>query len=219
MLGKIVTLYRKAEMGVVNALSGMTEKVMEETGFYDIGYMQTQIGRIQKEINRIENEIKAGIEIEEYSDYGKKHRSELMGQRERLLHRMVFLATNSFRNLDDCVKLADGHGFVFMRCVQGLREYHAGHKDEAFQIMEAYYRQYGSVEGHFLVNKVFGLLLAEKGMHQKAASFLTYALQFIPDDIETLEALQLCYERTKETERREVVGEVLAVLGDKGVCV
>lgn len=219
MFEKIVTMYRKAEMGIISGLSGATAKVVEETSFYDTGYMQTQIRRIQKELKRIEGEVKTGIEIGDNSDSGKKHRSELMAQREQLLYRMIFLASNSFKNLDDCVKMADGHNFIFMQCVQGLREYHAGHKDKAFKLMEAYYKEHGSVEGHFLANKVFGLLLADKGMHQKAVPFLTYALQFIPDDMETLEALQSCYRQTGETKRRRVVDEVLAVLRGTEVCV
>ena len=217
MLEKVATLYRKAEMGLVSGLSGATAKVIEETRFYDVGYMQTQISRIQKELRNIENEVKTSFEIQDNSDYGKKRRSELMVQREQLLFRMVFLASNSFKNLDDCMKMADGHNFVFIQCVQGLLEYRAGRRDNAFKILEAYYREHGSVKEHFLVNKVFGLLLAEKRLYQKAAPFLTYALQFIPDDMETLEALRSCYRQMGETERRKVVDEVLAVLGDTEV--
>lgn len=217
MLEKVVALYRKAEMGIVSGLSGATAKVIEETRFYDVGYMQTQISRIQKELKRIEGEVKNSLEIQDNSDYGKKRRSELMVQREQLLFRMVFLASNSFKNLDDCVKMADGHNFVFMQCVQGLLEYRAGRRDNAFKMLEAYYREYGSVEEHFLVNKVFGLLLAEKRLYQKAAPFLTYALQFIPDDMETLKALQSCYRQMGETERCRVVEDILTVLGDSEV--
>lgn len=213
MLGKAVTLYRKAQMGFVSGLSGATAKVIEETSFYDKGYMQTQISRIQKELKRIEGEVKTSIEIADNSDYGKKRRSELMAQREQLLHRMVFLASNSFRNLDDCVKMADGHNFVFMQCVQGLREYHSGQKDRAFKLMEVYFREHGSVEGHFLANKVFGLLLAEKGLYQKAVPFLTYALQFIPDDTQCLDSLGQCYRKENRADREAVINEILAVLG------
>ena len=71
MLEKIVTLYRKAEMGIVSGLSGATAKVIEETRFYDVGYMQTQISRIQKELRNIENEVKTSLEIQDNSDYGK----------------------------------------------------------------------------------------------------------------------------------------------------
>ena len=212
MLEKIVTMYRKAEMGFVNALSGATEKVIEETHFYDTGYMQTQISRIQRGLKRIEGELKTSLEIQDNSDYGKNHVSELMGQREKLLFHLIFLASNSFGNLDDCVKIADGHNFVFMQCVQGLWEYRAGHKDKAFKLIEAYYREHGSVEQHLLVNKVFGLMLAEKGMQQKAVPFLTYALQFIPNDTECLNCLRMCYQKDNETDREAVISEILAVL-------
>lgn len=213
MLEKIVTLYRKGKMELVNGFSGATAKVIEETNFYDVGYIQAQISRIQKELKHIEGELKTSLEVQDNSDYGKKHRSELMAHREKLLFHLIFLASNSFGNLDDCVRLADGHNFVFMQCVQGLKEYHAGHKEKAFQLLEAYYREQGSVEQHFLVNKVFGLLLAGKGRHQKAVPFLTYALQFRPDDTECLDCLKGCYQNGNESSREAVVSEILALLG------
>ena len=41
MLDKIVTTYRKAKMSVISGLSGAVEGVLDETSFYDIGYMQS----------------------------------------------------------------------------------------------------------------------------------------------------------------------------------
>ena len=212
MLEKIATLYRKTEMGLISGLAGTTATVIDETCFYDVGYMQTQTERIKKGLNHITNELSVQLELKDDSDYGKKHRSELLEQRERLLFHMVFLASNSFSNLDNCVKLAEGHRWAFMACVQGLQEYQAGHKDTAFQQLEAYYRQHGSVEEHFLINKVFGLLLVGKCQYQKAIPFLTYALQFVPDDVECLEQLELCYQKDGNADRASIVSEILAVL-------
>ncbi len=212
MIDKLVAGYRKMQMGIVSVFSGDTAAVLDETSFYDLGYMRTQIERIKKELKRVTDDLSVQIEVNDNSDYGKQHKAQLMQQRERLLFRMVFLASNSFSNLDSCVKLADGHNWGFMSCIHGLQEYHAGHKDSAFQLLEAYYRQHGNVEEHFLINKVFGLLLAEKGQHQKAIPFLTYALQFIPDDMECLERLKLCYQQDGNTDRAAIVGEVLSVL-------
>ena len=58
MLDKIVTTYRKAKMSVISGLSGAVEGVLDETSFYDIGYMQSQIKRIQKEMARVSKELK-----------------------------------------------------------------------------------------------------------------------------------------------------------------
>ena len=213
MLEKFITLYRKAEMGIINELSGASENVMDETAFYDVGYMQSQISRIQKEIQRITKEIEVSLEINEDSDYEKERRNRLMEEREQLLSHMIFLASNSFNNLDDCIKMANGHNFAFKQCVRALKEYQSGDKEKAFVLLEEYYRAYGSVEEHFLVNKVFGLLLAERNIYQKAISFLTYALQFVPDDIECLNVLGRCYRAINENDRENIVNEIISVLG------
>lgn len=157
--------------------------------------------------------MRVEIELKNDSDDKKRYKAKLVEQREHLLFHMVFLASNSFGNLDSCVGLADGYHWEFMSCVQALKEFQIGQKDKAFQMLEAYYRQHGSVEEHFLINKVFGLLLADKGEYQKAIPFLTYALQFIPDDMECLERLKLCYQQDGNADRVAIIGEVLSVLG------
>ena len=212
MIEKIVTAYRKMEMGLINGLSGASADVADENHFYDVGYMQTQISRIQREMKRISDEVKVGSDIKDDSDYGKQHRAELMEQREQLLYRMVFLASNSFSNLDDCLKMSEGHSFAFVDCVKALVEYHVGNHDKAFQSLEEYYREHGSVEEHFLVNKVFGLLLSEKEKYQKAIPFLTYALQFMPDDLECLNELQRCYKESGESGKENTVSDILSLL-------
>lgn len=211
MIDKLVTLYRKAEMGVISGLSGATEGVLDETSFYDVGYMQSQINRIQRELKRITDELKVITEIKNNSEYEKKQTAELLKQREKLLFQMIFLASNSFKNLDSCVEMAKGYEFSFFKCVIALKEYQIRNKEKAFQILQNFYIEYGSVEGHFLVNKVFGILLAEKQQYQKAVMFLTYALQFIPDDIETLTTLQECYILLNDKMRAEILGDIIMV--------
>lgn len=212
MLEKIVTLYRKAEMGVISGLSGASADVIDEVSFYDVGYMQSQIGRIQKELKRITSELETAYEIKDNSEHGKKHIAELMEQRERLLFHMIFFASNSFKNLDDCIRLAEGKQFPFMQCVRALDEYQSGNRSKAFQLLDAYCQKYGSVEEHYLINKVLGLLLTENEFYEKAIPFLTYALQFMPDDTESLEMLKICYKQTNESSKEKVVDEILTLL-------
>ena len=212
MLEKIAIPYHKLQMAIISSLSGESSSVIEEVSFYDVGYMQTKVGRIQRQLKRITSEIEIALEIKNNSAYDKKQIAILMEQREQLLYHMIFLASNSFKNLDYCVELAKGHDFVFMQCIKGLQEYEAGNKEKAFIYLKNYYKEYGNVEEHYLVNKIFGLLLAEKGQYRQAVSFLSYALQFIPDDIETLNILKMCYRQLKEIDREEVVNEILSVL-------
>lgn len=90
--------------------------------------------------------------------------------------------------------------------------YDSGQKEKAFAILESYFKEHKSAEGHFLVNKVFGILLAERGQDGKAVPFLAYALQFMPDDTECLGALKGCYESQGDKRKAAVVNEVLGLL-------
>lgn len=212
MLDKIVSTYRKAKMSVISDLSGTVGDVLDETSFYDLGYMQSQIKRIQNEVARISKELEINVELDEKSEYAVNKRQELIGQREVLLMHMIYLASNSFKNLEDCKKMAKGYRFSFMECVDGLQEYNAGNKNNAFDILENYFNNYGRVKKHFLINKVFGLLLLDRNEYQKATPYLTCALQFVPDDIESLEALKICYTELNIGYRVTVLEDVLSVL-------
>jgi tetratricopeptide (TPR) repeat protein len=212
MLDKIVSTYRKAKMSVISDLSGTVGDVLDETSFYDLGYMQSQIKRIQNEVARISKELEINVELDEKSEYAVNKRQELIGQREVLLMHMIYLASNSFKNLEDCKKMAKGYRFSFMECVDGLQEYNAGNKNNAFDILENYFNNYGRVKKHFLINKVFGLLLLDRNEYQKATPYLTCALQFVPDDIETLKALKICYEKLDIGYRVAILDEILSVL-------
>lgn len=211
MLEKVATLYRKAEMGLISGLAGTTAIVIDETRFYDAGYMKTQTTRLQKELDAVTDEWKTMRK--DQSDRAKQAQAKLLRKREQLLFYMIFIATNNLNNLDTCMNLAEGHHWEFTECIIGLQEYRSGNSDMAFQHLEAYCVKNENAKEHFLINKVFGLLLTEKYQYQKAIPFLTRALQFVPDDTGCLEHLELCYQKDGNTDRASIVSEILAVLG------
>ena len=103
-------------------------------------------------------------------------------------------ATSSIQKfLDENKETLEKHGYCFPESVYRYRKVNIRRN------------------GHFLVNKVFGMLLAEKQQYQKAVMFLTYALQFIPDDIETLTTLQECYILLNDKMRAEILGDIIMV--------
>ncbi len=212
MIEKIAAGYRKAQMGVLSGLAGVTDSILDETAFYDAGYMDAQVKRVQKEIGAVTKELEIHMDLKDGSDYGITKKKGLLARRGQLVFRLVFLASNSFRNLGDCVRMAEGYGYPFMKCVEGFMAYDSGQKEKAFAILESYFKEHKGAGGHFLVNKVFGLLLAERGQDGKAVPFLTYALQFMPDDAECLDALKGCYGSLGDKRKAAVVSEVLALL-------
>ena len=217
MLDSIMTAYHKMRQGLIGTLSGSEGVAYEETRFYDLGYMQTQVSHIQKELRSVEDSLTSSVKNETSTNEVNKYRDDLMRRRELLIFQMIFTMSNSFVNLDNCRKLAVGHDYKFMICVEGLEEYKNGNKGRAFDLLEEYYRQYGSIEDHYLVNKVFGLLLSESNQYEKAIPFISYALGFMPDDKEALKALDICYEKTGKSMQHKVITEIENLLGYKEV--
>ena len=213
MIDKLMTSYQKIRKGLIGTFADIENISYIETSFYDLGYMQTQIKHIQKELKIIEDSLTNTIKNESDTDEINQYRNNLMKNREMLIFHMLFLMSNSFANLDNCRKLAKGHEFKFMSCVDGLDAYHKGDKKTAFELLENYFGEYGKVEEHFLVNKVFGLLLSEAGRDEKAIPFLSYALTFVPDDLECLNALSACYKATGQANRKRVIDNICEILG------
>ena len=212
MLDTIMNAFQKAKRGIIGMFSGTLDTSYEETCFYDLGYMQVRLKAIQKELASVDEQLKNSISTEANTDSVKKHRNELAKQRELLLFHMLFLMSNSFANMDNCKKIAQGHDFKFMDCVNGMIAYQTGDKNKAFDLIDAYFSEYGEVNDHFLINKVFGLLLMNKGDYNRAAKRLSYALQFIPDDMETLSAVRTCYQKNGNFKSERVIAEITSML-------
>jgi tetratricopeptide (TPR) repeat protein len=213
MLDAVMTAYHKIRQSLISTLSGSEGVAYEETRFYDLGYMQTQVSHIQKELRTIEDSLTSSVKNETSTAEVDNYRNDLMKRREMLIFHMIFTMSNSFANLDNCKKLAEGHDFRFVTCVEGLEEYKNGNKGRAFELIEGYYREYGNVADHYLINKVFGLLLYEKSQYEKAIPFLSYSLGFMPDDSEALKALDGCYQKTGEERKHKVLADINSLLG------
>lgn len=213
MLDSVMTAYHKLRQGLIGTFAGVDGIAYEETRFYDLGYMQTQVSHIHKDLRTVEDSLTSSIKNEASTAEVNNYRNDLMKRRELLIYRMIFTMSNSFSNLDNCRKLAEGHNFPFMTCVEGLEEYKNGNKGRAFDLIEGFYREYGNIEDHFLLNKVFGLLLFEANQYQKAIPFFSYALGFMPDDRETLIALDECYKKTGNDKQHKILADINSLLG------
>ena len=213
IVDKIVSLYRKTEMGIISAVSRSSAAVYDEAEFYDAGYLQTQIALLQKQMSKIEIDIKASLELSDDSEYAINRRSEKISQREHLLYRIVFLASNVRDNLEECLNMAKGHSFDIVVCIEALIEFYKNNKESAFNLLNKYFEMHdGSVEGHFLVNKIYGLLLEGREDYSKAVRYLSYALQFVPYDKDCLLSLHRCYSGMGEPLKTLRLTDILQLL-------
>ena len=212
MLDGLMIAYQKVRHGLVETFSGTEGVSYRETRFYDLGFMQTQLYHVQKELKGVEESLSNSIKNENNTDEVNQYRKELARRREFLIFHMIFILSNSFSNLDNCRKLSKGHDFSFMSCVEGLSEYKKGNHQTAYELLDGYCKENGDVEDHFLVNKVYGLLCFEKQNYNQAISSLSYALSFMPDDVEALKTLNICYQMIGGKTQQGILSEICDLL-------
>lgn len=197
---------------MINIMAGDTKDILYEAGFFNKGFLSSQVERIQKELSLVSEEIKIIIESSDNAQSGLKRKNELLEKREELLYQLVFTASNDFSNLDKCIGLLEGHTIPFVKCIEGMQAFADGKENEAFMKLDSYYREYKKVENHFLCNKVFGLLLKNKAQYTQAVKFLTYALQLQSIDRDCLEALEECYQSLGKMEKKKYISNIQRLL-------
>lgn len=213
MIDKGIALYRKLQLSVIEKCSSGSKEVLNETGFYDVGYMRSRVERTKEELKSITTQLDVANKTDDISEYGKKNRKELEEKKEKLIFEMTFLGTNSFNNLDECHRMIKGRGYAFEACVEALEKYRDGDRNGAFDILDDYHRKKGIIDKHFLVNKVYGLLLYDNDRLNESIRHLTAALQLLPDDIESLETLRKCYNRQGCLRKERIVSEAISLIG------
>ncbi|MCR5727369.1 MAG: hypothetical protein K6G24_07875 [Lachnospiraceae bacterium] len=212
-ISKGVSLYRKLQLSIVEKSSGTSCEVLNESGFYDVGYMTSRVERAKNELRSVSVRISAERELSDTSKSGEMRLKELSDKKESLIFEIAFLGSNNIKNLDDCLNMIEGRGYAFASCIEALKKYRDGDRSKAFFELESYHRSKGDVKDHFLVNKIYGLLLVENGREDEAVRYLTIALQLLPDDKESLAALKRCYGIQKHSAKERVVSEVMELLG------
>lgn len=212
MWSNLVNLYRKSKLSIMGELAGGNDWILDETGFYDIGYLQSKISRAQHELELISCKLKSSIETEKATNTIKEYHKELLNQREQIIFYIVFLGSNHIDKVEDCIRMCEGHNFGLREGLKALVEYKNGNYKDAFMLLEHFFAENGKIEGHFLLNKVFGLLLIKNGLYKKAEPFLAYAIQFVPNDKECLLGLKRCY-KNNHSSGFEVLNEVLEIVG------
>lgn len=209
---KMLSGFNKIKLGILNRLSDSGEAVLEETSFYDKGYMQSKINRLKKEMASVSEQLEVSMSGGDSSLEAKEQRVQLVERERELVFQMIFYLSNSFRNLDNCLLLAEGYEFEFMECIRALLSYRNGDHRAAFLGLHSFLEKNQKVDDHYLINKVYGLLLLEAGEYSKAAPYFSYAHMYMPGDQECLTGLITCYKKLGNTSRAAFFSSMLAMV-------
>lgn len=212
MLDNVVTGYHKLKYGTMDSVSGASTVLYDEARFYDLGYMQTLVKRLKRELQVTDENLQSLSKPDSNSYENIDYRNQLLRQREALIFQMIFAMSNSFSNIDNCKKLSSNYDFEFMNCVDALYEYNKGNEDKAFELLNSYCQKYKEIENHFLINKVYGILLYKRQQYERAIQYLSCALNFVPDDEEALKTLSDCYKNANNSKAHVIILNIINLL-------
>ena len=213
MLNKLIHTVQDAKLATVRKFSNQEYDILEEPGFLDDGFIRTKIEGLKKDYQKFDQQLESLIKFDKRDDYNQQKVQALTSQKDNLLIHIAFLASNSFNSLDFAIELVKEMKIDFSMCLVGLYYYREKKDSNALELFERYYLNHSEPLDHFLINKIYGLLLLKNQNPEKAAVFLRKAVEKRPEDLEVHHALVQANEAFGNEEQVNVHRNVIRMLG------
>ncbi len=212
-IGKAIAAYQKLQMDMIGKLSVGSESILEETPFYDEGYIYTQIERLKREHEDVSRDLKIATELDIQSEYEQQKKVQLKARLDKIEVRMMYYAINSIHSLELCKMLVKGKNIKIAGLIEALDYYQKGNFVEAEREFARYFADNSVDTALFLGNKIYGKILLKNGSIEAALVHLEHAVQLKVDDKELLMMLQNIYQTTNRELEQRMVNEVCQILG------
>ena len=204
-------IYTKSQLRTIETIMGNKNFFREECIFFDDGRVASGIKHLQNDYMTISKEIEYLKENASKSDGKEKIRGLLIRQYE-ILKVMCFQGSQNFNNIDNCIKWMGNIKDEFMDCLLGLKAFSEGDKEEAFEKLKEYSEQHKGFGDHFLLNKVYGELLWERGNVEMAKFYVQNAVLLCPEDIESHEMLLDIYRSVNNSDGIGIEEQIIDLL-------
>ncbi len=212
-LSKIDKGYNDLKIKSIKKIAGInSDNLLQESPFFDSGYIKTQVKNLKEEFSTISNEINSLYNSFSKDELKNTNINELIRKKNKIIYNIVFLSSNSFKNLNYCLKLLNNLDLDFEICIYGLKEYQKGNNAEAFQYLNEYLGEQEILLDHYLINKVYGLLLMKTEQYKLARLYLLKAVEKKPADIEIHRLLKKIHEHLNEEFAADVEKNIIELL-------
>lgn len=206
MLKKIIKSYNNGKIALIEKMTGLENGIYDEVFFLDDGYIKSKIERLKKEYNSISKEIEMIAKYDERDNYGRDKLNHLVNKKVNIKFEMAFLASNNFLNIDSCLNLLEEIDTDFKLCLHGLKHYKEGDEKRAFETFYKYFKDKNVLLEHFLINKVYGMLLFNLKQYDISLMVLRKSVEKRPEDKEIHCILKEIYS-LKEMELEKTIEE------------
>jgi predicted Zn-dependent protease len=205
--------YNKSRLKTVEALLGDENFFREECTFFDDGRVKSAIDRIKKDYEKISTEISFIKKTSKHDDDSNQKLKYLYERQFKLIVLMAYQASQNYKNIDSSLQLIDGFDTSLSLGIKGIQLYIQNDKENSYRKLTAYIQETGSFGDHYLMNKIYGMLLIEGKSYRNAIPFLIRAVKNHPEDIETHQLLMECYQQIDCFEKSNLEKDIVELLG------
>lgn len=205
--------YNKSRLKTVEALLGDENFFREECTFFDDGRVKSAIDRIKKDYEKISTEISFIKKTSKHDDDSNQKLKYLYERQFKLIVLMAYQASQNYKNIDSSLQLIDGFDTSLSLGIKGIQLYIQNDKENSYRKLTAYIQETGSFGDHYLMNKIYGMLLIEGKSYRNAIPFLIRAVKNHPEDIETHQLLMECYQQIDCFEKSNLEKDIVGLLG------
>ncbi|MEH7009209.1 hypothetical protein V7087_00060 [Neobacillus niacini] len=213
MLNKLIHTYQNTKLAAVKRFSDQEYDILEEPGFLDDGFIRMKIEGLKKELKKIDQQLEQLLHYDKQDDYHKQKVAYFMEQKDYIHFHMAFLASNGINSLEFAKQLIQEMNIDFSMCIEALLHHKKGNDPVAFELFQRYFSTHPEPLDHFLINKIYGLLLMNRNELENSARYLRKAAEKRPEDQEVHVYIVQVYESLGWMEQAQVHKVIVQMLG------
>lgn len=197
MIESVLLGKKKMMLKLKNMSSGYIGAFYEENDIWDEAFIKANFEYIKEKYVQLLN-----------SDQNEQYAETIKDLRED----MILLASNSINNIDFAIQLSEKSDSYIGEALVGVYYYKIGEMDKSFASFHSFFNKRKAPLNHYLINKLYGLLLYEKGLYQEASEYLSIAVQKMPDDYEVYDCLLYCYKMMNDNVSAGLINNIIVSL-------
>lgn len=212
MVKQLIKLYRKTQMELIGQIADDENFFMHEVDFFDDGRSASAVKEFQEHLKEIDTEYKFVDE----TNGGQDKLNFLNEKRYEYIRAMLVISSQNFKNIERCIGLYGENRDDFYPCLLALKYYKDNKHDEAFKLLQDNFKSGRDYSKHYLLNKIYGMMLYSRGYHSEAHIRLYLAVQAYPEDVEIHKKLYELYSINGNEYAKSVEKDIISLLsGEK----
>ncbi|MCC5804673.1 hypothetical protein [Rossellomorea vietnamensis] len=213
MLNKIIQSYQHSKLATIKKFSGHETGSLDEPGCLDDSFIKTKIEDLKKEYTKMDQQIEQLIHFDKEDEYNKQKLKTLFERKEEIHLYLAFLSSNSLMNIESAIHLMKDQKSHFSMCLEALYHWKEKREIQAYTLLEEFFSLHSEPLEHYLINKVYGILLIRHNQFDQAARFLRKAAEKRPEDLELHVLLKNTYKVIGDLDQIDLHDRILKLLG------